>query len=54
MRDYDLRNPGKVSHGAVERSIPKLLPLVPRYSFAVLSAAERTRFNKFSKMKFGR
>jgi hypothetical protein len=33
---------------------PTLLPLIPRYSLAVQSAAEHTRTNKFSRMKFGR
>jgi len=33
---------------------PKLLPLIPRYNFAVLSATEYTRFKRFSKIKFVR
>jgi hypothetical protein len=33
---------------------PTLLPLILRYSFALLSVAHRTCFNPFSKMKFGR
>ena len=33
---------------------PTLLPLILRYSFAVLAAANRTRLSPFSKMKFGR
>ena len=33
---------------------PTLLPLILRYSFAVLSTAVRTRLNPFSKMKLGR
>jgi hypothetical protein len=32
----------------------KVLPLIPRSSFAVLTAAEPARLYKFSKMKFGR
>ena len=51
--DNGMREPGEVSHGAVERSI-LLLPPILRYSFAVLSSADRTRFNTFSKMKFER
>jgi hypothetical protein len=33
---------------------PTLLPLIPRYSFAVPSVANSTRFNPFSKMKLRR
>jgi hypothetical protein len=33
---------------------PTLLPLILRYSFAVLSITNRTRFYPFSKMKLGR
>jgi hypothetical protein len=33
---------------------PTVLPLILRYSFAVLSVADHTCFNPFSKMKFGR
>jgi len=33
---------------------PTLLPLILRYSFAVLPTANRTRFYPFSKMKLGR
>jgi hypothetical protein len=33
---------------------PTLLPLILRYSFAVLSTANRTRYNPFSKRKLGR
>ena len=33
---------------------PTLLRLILRYGFAVLSVADRTRFNKFSMRKFGR
>ncbi len=36
-----------------DASSPTLLPLILRYSFAVLPV-DRTRFNPFSKMKFGR
>ena len=33
---------------------PTLLPLTPRYSFAVLFLSNCNRFNPFSKMKLGR
>ena len=33
---------------------PTLLPLILRPSFVVLSLANRTRFDPFSKMKLGR
>ena len=33
---------------------PTFLPLNLRYGFAVLSTANRTRFNLFSKRKLGR
>jgi len=33
---------------------PTLLGLILRYSFAVFSVANRTRFNPFSKMTLGR
>jgi len=37
-----------------EAPFPTLLPLITRYSFAVLPIANRTRFNPFSKIILGR
>jgi hypothetical protein len=47
-------SPGEVAMAQWEAPSPTLLPLILRYSFAVLPIANRTRFNAFSKMKLGR
>ncbi len=47
-------SPGEVAMAQWETPSPTLLPLILRYSFAVLSVANPTRFNPFSKMKLGR
>lgn len=47
-------SPGEVAMAQWEAPSPTLLPLILRYSFVVLSTANRTRFNAFSKMMLGR
>jgi hypothetical protein len=43
-------SPGEVAMARWETPSPTLLPLIRRYSFAVLPIANRTRLNAFSKM----
>jgi hypothetical protein len=47
-------SPGEVAMAQWEAPFPTLLPLITRYSFAVLPIANRTRFNPLSKIKVGR
>jgi hypothetical protein len=49
-----ISSPGEVAMAQWDAPSPTLLPLILRYSFAVLSIANRTRFYPFSKMKLGR
>ena len=51
--DYSLRDLGEVSHGAVGRFIPDATTVNSAIQFWVLPV-DHTRFNPFSKMKFGR
>jgi hypothetical protein len=46
-------SPGEVDMAQWDAPSPTLLPLILRYSFAVLPIANRTRFNAFSKMMLG-
>jgi hypothetical protein len=45
---------GEVAMAQWDALSPTLLRLILRYSFALLSMANRTRFNPFSKMTLGR
>jgi hypothetical protein len=47
-------SPGEVAMAQWDAPSPTLLPLILRYGFAVLSTANRTRLNPFSKAKLGR
>ena len=46
--------PGEVAMAQWNTPSTTLQPLILRYSFAVFSIANRTRFNAFSKMMLGR
>ena len=47
-------SPGEVAMAQWDAPSPTLLPLILRYSLAMLSTANRTRFNPLYKMKLGR
>jgi hypothetical protein len=47
-------SPGEVAMAQWDAPSPTLLPLILRYSFVVLSIANRSRFSPFSKMMLGR
>jgi len=49
-----ISSPGEVAMAQWDALSPTLLPLILRYSLAMLSTANRARLNPFSKMKLGR
>jgi len=54
MRDYDLRNPDMVSHGAVGRSIPEVSTADSTLQFCGFLCRRAHPLQQFSKMKFRR